>query len=316
MKMNFAFILLFSLVLNVFSQEQRVQLQSDETEAREEISQVGEEEENPEISPEKNGIVADLTDTMQEAVSRRVSLYLSVSPRIGSERMQDELAVFLIRRADSLSFVLRRQATETESFRVVAYQRAVAPGAAFNFEAGAVLNISEKSTLNFGGGFSFDRMRANYGLVNRVDSARVLRSTSSLTNNSFSFTLGVTRSFDTAYFSIDGVETVGVYSSAAFLFSRYFERDEIIIEDSRFSDFAMSRRKKHSGAGTAGRIGLFAEQKAGERSLFRYSIGYIIRVASGFEDFWDRDFLWEDHRSVQRILSISNGFELSFMLIF
>jgi len=248
-----------------------------------------------------------------EAPQRKTFAYITLSPRIGNDKMQKDYAAFLSRRANTLLRLVQQEASSTY-YDSNWYQPAVASGVSFNLETGINHKIDERTTVNIGVGFSFDRMRAILGIENRQDSVEVLRATSLLVNNTASFSIGGSRSFDTSYFRIEGIEEAGVYYGAMFLFSRYFERDTIIAH-SQFDDLEHSRRKNYNGVGAAGRIGLFARQRMGERSFFEYSIGYLIRVTSAFNELWE-DRGSENTPVPQKISAISNGLELSFTLIF
>jgi len=314
MKSKIAIITFFLFVYCVFSQENLSEIEiSKISENSETAESIEFEIQDSETSDTTALIDVILADTIDESLQKRVYTYITLSPRIGSDKIQKDYASFLNRRADTLLHLVRREAGSTY-YNSIWYQPAVATGVSFNLETGIVIKVAEKTTVNIGAGFSFDRMRAVCSIENTQDSLQILRATSLLVNNIMSFSLGGSRSFDTTYFRIDGVEEAGIYGGAMFLFSRYFERDTINTTQ-QFEEFAEERRKNYNGVGAAGRIGLFARQKVGERSFFEYSIGYLIRITSGFNEFWDnREF--ENRQTTQRILSISNGLELSFSLIF
>ncbi|MCL2845628.1 MAG: hypothetical protein FWE23_09320 [Chitinivibrionia bacterium] len=306
MNLKLAIFILLLLVFCAFSQE-IAEIEAEET---------GEISETAEVELDTTEIDISFEDIIEEISSKRVFAYITITPRIGNDEIQNNYADFLRQRADLLLPAIRRQA-EDAHFRPIWYQPSVATGVSFNLETGIMLKIDERTNVNFGVGYSFDRMRAVYAIESSRDSVQVLRATSSLINNIASITLGGSRTFDTEYFSIEGVDAAGIYGGAMFLISRYFERDTIITTEQFEENFVSARRKNTDGIGAAGRVGLFARQRIGERSFFEYSIGYIIRVTSGFDEFWDRGWNeWETPRIAQRILSISNGLELSFSLIF
>jgi len=314
MKSKIVIITFCLLVCCAFSQESLSEIKLGEIAEISETAEVVELEiQDDEASDTTALIDIILADTSAEALSRRVFAYITLSPRIGNDRLQKDYAAFLNGRADTLLHLVKREAGSTY-YNLDWYQPAVATGVSFNLETGIMLKVDEKTTVNIGAGFSFDRMRAVCSIEHSRDSSQVLRATSLLVNNTVAFSLGGSRSFDTTYFRINGVEEAGIYGGAMLLFSRYFERDTIntIFE---FEKFAEKRRKNYSGVGAAGRIGLFARQEVGERSFFEYSVGYLIRITSGFNEFWENRE-WQNRQTAQKISSISNGLELSFTLIF
>jgi len=249
-----------------------------------------------------------------EDENKKLSWYFSLSPRVGVDNVKKQYADFLKRRADSLRVLVRRESDGGSRFyRDTWYQPASASGVSFCFETGISTKINAKSAVTVGVGYSFSHMRSVFGIEDWRDSLQVLKISSLLVNNSVWFSTNFKTGFDSSYFNVKGIDVAGFYAGGAFVLSRYFERDTI---NSQVEKFNESRRKNYDGLGASGRVGLFAQKKIGRSSLFEYSIGYLFLVTSGYEDFWNRNYYWENAKKSGEFLTISNALELSFSLIF
>ncbi|MDR0304341.1 MAG: hypothetical protein LBH98_06190, partial [Chitinispirillales bacterium] len=226
--------------------------------------------------------------------------------------IQKEYSDFLKKRADSL-FSTVKKIGELKYIRQNWFQPATASGVSFYFETGVSLNLDSKSSLNIGAGYSFNRMKSIYKIENSFDSIQILKTVSRLSNNSFSLSADYKIGFDSSYFSIKGVDKAGFIGGAAFVLSRYSERDTIYSE---FVQFSNKRYEKYDGLGGSVKTGLFAQKNIGKSSIFEYSIGYMFIAVNGYDGFWQREFYGNNSDNDGKILSISNLFILSFSLIF
>jgi len=197
--------------------------------------------------------VADTSvDTVLEK-PKKISWYFSVSPRVEADKIQKEYADFLKSREDSLLSSVKK----IEEFRFARpnfLQSAVASGVSFYFETGICANFDSKTSMEVGGGYSFNRMRYIYKIENGEDSAQVLKALSRLSKSEISFSVGYKIGFDSSYFSIKGVDKAGFVGAAAFVLSRYSERDTIYCE--KILQFSQERREKYDGVGGSVKAGL------------------------------------------------------------
>ena len=248
-------------------------------------------------------------DAIIPTEKKKISWYFSLSPRVGADKIQKDFSEFVKHRADSLF----RFARKDGYVRQIWYQPANPTGVSFYLETGISVNIDNRMSLEFGGGYAFNQMRSVYSIENSIDSTEVLKITSRLLSNAFSFSTNYKVCFDSTYFSINGIDNAGFFAGAAFILSRYSEHDTVNSLDLQYSE---KNYRKHDGFGGSGKIGLFAQKNIGKNSIFEYSIGYLFTATIGYDEFWNRKFYWENTKGSEKILSIANSFILSFTLIF
>jgi hypothetical protein len=250
-------------------------------------------------------------DTVLEK-PKKISWYFSVSPRVGADKIQKEYSDFLKGREDSL-FSSVRKIEEFRFARQDFLQPAVASGVLFYIETGICANLNSKTSIEVGGGYSFNRMRYIYKIEHGEDSVQVLKAVSRLSKNEILFSANYKIGFDSSYFSIKGVDKAGFVGAAAFVLSRYSEYDTIYCE--KLPQFSQERRGKYDGFGGSVKAGLFAQKNIAKNSIFEYSIGYVFAATNGYNGFWNRKFYGNNSKNNGEILVISNLFILSFSLI-
>lgn len=298
--------------------------------AQEEIADTSETPQNSETDAFVSDTILESEEIPQEIptdnelaeANKRISWYISMSPLIGVDNVQKEYTQFLKRRADTLYNQARRKEGKS-NFTPKWFQPAAASGVSFHLETGISLNVNENSAVAVGGGYSFNRMKSVYVIDEyifdssyvpaKADSSQALKAVSILANNTFSISTTFKTVFDTSYFSINGVDAAGFYGKGMFLYSLYSQRDTV---SSRFDEFADKRRESYAGFGGGASVGLFARKKLASRSVFEYSIGYLFSAVVGYDDFWDRKFLWENNKKIGEIRSVSNMLIMSLSLFF
>ena len=302
-------IFLFFITVAVFAQGEIADTNYVEIADTVELAELVEIADSLEISEMNIEILAEEAED-----NKRVFWYISLTPRVGVDNIQREFTNFLSERSDTFFTRIRREAgREAYRYRQVWYQPASASGVSFALGTGIYAEINSKSALEIGAAYSFSQMRAVYGIENAVDSTEALRMRTLLVNNTIWLSANYKMRFDSSYFSIQGVDFAGFYAGGAFMLSRYFERDTV---NSEIEIFNEQRRKNYDGIGWSGRAGIFAQRKIGRNAFFEYSLGYLFSVKIGFDDFWDREFYWENNKKRDRNITISNALELSFTFFF
>jgi hypothetical protein len=150
---------------------------------------------------------------------------------------------------------------------------------AFPISLGYQRTLSDKNSLSLLSDYQFMNKISIYNMydIDKGDSTKLFESQAVLSHHSITVRTLFSHSFDTSYFSINGVDKSGISLGAGFTpFSTYI--------DKRVQSGTSSEKRVITGVGAVWEINVFTEKRLADFSQLLFSIGYSGSYQSGFDN--------------------------------